>query len=218
MVKAENAHDGERGFARWNRGYVKYKSHANMLDQMMDVIVEDRFDLPDHQKRVVRGIANGKEVQMVFVVNHRKMWIKRDDQEAKLLESAVPVQTEHPFAAFASFAAYLNDDVRLTVVGDATIEQQSTVHISAESDKLGHQDLWFDRNTGLLAKRQRPVPRGNSEKVGIMDAFFNDYKEVEGGMVPMRIRMFVDGEVATDVTLIDVTFSVEFDESTFAKP
>src|SRR5262245_35455487 len=50
--KALHAHGGEKSFARWKCGYVKYRTKGGIVpSQFGEVTLEDTFQLPGHFKR-----------------------------------------------------------------------------------------------------------------------------------------------------------------------
>ena len=52
----------------------------------------------------------------------------------------------------------------------------------------------------------------------IVETTYEQYKDVDGGMVPMRIKAVQDGKMLVDLTLVDLKFADKFDDDTFAKP
>jgi hypothetical protein len=109
-------------------------------------------------------------------------------------------------------------DPRLTKLDAEKVDGREALVVRAESEELGQMDLYFSKQTGLLLKLKRRLPGTDPDKPVVMETFFEDYKEVEGGMVPMRIKGLQGGKPFLDLTLIEVKFADKFDEGTFAKP
>ncbi len=216
--KAVKIYGGEKVFSRWNCGYVKYKTKGGIIPpQLGEVTVEDTFQLPGHFKRVTLVPASGRELQTVFVVNHGKAWTKHGDAPAEPGDNDFTEKTEHPFAGFCNLVPLTEKGIRLTKLGEKIIDGRKAMAIRVQSDKLGDVDFYFGSQTGLLLKSSKSLP-AEGEKRSVVESYLDDYKDVQGGKVPMRIKGMQDGRVILDVTLIDVKFAEKLEDSTFAKP
>lgn len=219
LSKAVKAYGGKKAFSRWNCGYLKYKSKGGIVPTSIgEVTLEDTFQLPGHFKRITRTKANGTELVMSFVVNNGKGWKKRGDEEAEPIENTFTNRTEHPFAGFCNLTPLTEAGVQLTKLGNEKIDARQTVGLRAKSAKLGEVDFYFDLETGLLLKSRKSLPTATPDKRAVMESFLDNYKEVQGGQVPMRIKGIRDGKIILDVRLIDVKFADKIEEGKFAKP
>lgn len=219
VAKAVKAYGGKKAFSRWNCGYVKYKPKGGILPaQIGEVTLEDTFQLPGHFKRITRVTANGKELVMAFVVNHGKGWKKRGNEPAEAIDNEFTKRTEHPFAGFCNLTALTEAEVRLTKLKKAKVDGKEAIGVQAQSEKLGKVDFYFSSKTGLLLKTSKFLPSADPDKPTVMDTYLGNYKEVQGGKIPMRIKGFRNDKVIVEVDLIDVKFADKFDESVFAKP
>jgi hypothetical protein len=217
--KAVKAHGGKKAFSRWNCGYLKYKTKGGFVPaQFGEVTLEDTFQLPGHFKRITRMDAGGKELVMFFVINQGKGWTKQGDGPAKPIDNDFTKKAEHPFAGFCNLAPLTEADVRLTKLGEVKIGDRPAIGVRVQSDKLGEVDFYFSSQTGLLLKSRKSLPGADADKPAIMESFLDDYKDVQGGKVPMRIKGARDGKAILDMTLIEVKFADKFEDSTFAKP
>jgi hypothetical protein len=50
------------------------------------------------------------------------------------------------------------------------------------------------------------------------ESFLDDYRNIQGRMVPMQIRAFQDGQPILDITMIEVKFLEKVASSEFEKP
>ncbi|MCI0463540.1 MAG: hypothetical protein L0Z62_41920 [Gemmataceae bacterium] len=219
VEKAARVLGGEKAVSRWNCGYVKYDTRGGIFPaEIPEATVEDTFQLPGHFKRVARVRAGGRELSMVSVVNHGKGWVKHGNAEARAIDNKVTEETEHQFAHFCGVAGAMRPDVRLTKLGVDKVRGRTVLGVRAESDEEGQLDLYFDQQTGLLATVKKPVPGGAGVQRGFMETHLDDYKDIHGAMVPMRIRGVQNGKALLDVTLLEVRFADRFPEGTFSKP
>jgi hypothetical protein len=219
IAKALKAHGGEKAFSRWNCGYLKYRTKGGVVPaEFGEVTVEDTFQLPGHFKRVTRIAAGGKVLSMVFVINHGKGWTKKGDAPAEPIDSDFTQKTEHPFAAFGNLAPLMGKEIRLTKLGEEKVDRREAMGVRVQSDKLGEVDLYFESQTGLLLKSKKSLPASDRNKPAIIESFLDDYKDVQGSKVPMRIKGVQHGTVILDVTLVDAKFADKLEDNTFAKP
>lgn len=219
VIKAVKAHGGEKSFTRWSCGYLKYKTKGGVVPaQFGEVTVEDTFQLPGHFKRVTRMDDSGKELLMVFVVNHGKGWTKKGDAPVEQSENNFTEKTEHPFAGFCSMAPLADAEVRLTLLGTEKVNGKNAIGIRAQSEKLDEVDFYFGSQSGLLLRSRKLLQGDEAAKPSVMEVSLDDYMDVQGTMVPMRIKGSREGKSILDVTLIDARFADKFDESSFTKP
>jgi hypothetical protein len=217
--KAVKAHGGKKAFTCWSCGYLKYKTSGNFIPaQLGEVILEDTFQLPGHFKRVTHMEVNGKERLLVFVINHGKCWTKKGDAPAEPSDNNYTKRTEHTFAAFCNLAPLTEAGARLTKLGAKKVNGEKAIGLRAESKKLGEVDFYVSMQTGLVLKSRKLVPGTDQNKPSIMESFLENYKNVKGIQVPMRIKGAQDGKPIVDVTLIEARFANTFEDNTFAKP
>jgi len=219
VSKAIKAHCGERASARWRCGYVKYTTKGGVVPAAVgEVTVEDTFQFPGHFKRIARTEVGGKEMPVIYVLNHGKGWSKKGNAPAEPIDSRFTESTQHPFGGYSDLSLLTRSDVPLTKLGVEAINGKEAIGIRARSDKIGERDYFFASQSGLLLKSKVTVSGPEGTKPHVMESMFSDHKEVQGVPVPMRRKGTLDGEANLDLTLIEVRFADKFDESTFAKP
>ncbi len=219
IEKAVKAHGGEKAFSCWRCGYVEYKTKGGFIpSQLGEVTNQDTFQLPGHFKRVTLVDAGGKELRMIFVVNNGKGWTKKGDGPAEPSDNDFTEKTEHPFAGFCNLAPLTDAEASLTKLPGEKVGGENTHGIRAKSDKLGQVDFYFGLRTGLLLKSRRSTPGTDPDKPGNMVTFLDDYKNVQGIQIPMRITGIKDGKPFLDVTLIQARLQENFEERIFGKP
>lgn len=217
--KAVMAHGGEKAFVRWNCGCLKYKVKGDSVPGPRgEVTFEDTFQLPGHFKRITYMDVGGKELSMVFVINHGKGWSKEGDAPADPIDNDFTKRTEHPVAGCFNLLPLTEGGTRLTTLGEEKIDGQGAMGVRVQFDKLGEVDFHFGKQTGLLLRIKKSLPGAERDKPAVIETFLYDYKDVQGGKVPMRIKVVQDGKEILDEILLDVKFTDKFGENTFSKP
>src|SRR5262245_26680190 len=89
----------------------------------------------------------------------------------------------------------------------------------------GYHDvlLCFDKETGLLARSERPikVQSGSPQEIGkvlIEEKLYTDYQTTDGVRWARRIITKIDGKVRNETEVLEFKFHEKLDDAVFAKP
>jgi hypothetical protein len=227
--------EAQGDFAQWSKGYVKYTLPADMTPlAAITAVSEDTFNLPGQQRRVLRmkskfpDRAAFSEVIETTVINQGEGWQKTEwfttkEQPEKLLGEARSLnldrsekETMHRLAYYWDLTPAAKSGTKLTKMGEEQVNDHSAVVIRMQGEKDRPLDLSFDKENGLLVA----MIAGNERVI------LEDYQKVQGGMVPMRIRVTpLSGSADSDkwakpyeFQLLEVKLIDKFDEHAFAKP
>ena len=132
------------------------------------------------------------------------------------IENRFTERSSHPFADIIDFTIVLDQDVKKTVVGED--KATAAIVVKFESGRFPPVDYYFDNRTALVAKFKKTATHPFTKKEGVMQTNLSEWKLVQGGKMPMRIRGLVDDEPFMDVTITDLQFFDKLDDSEFAKP
>jgi hypothetical protein len=202
----------------WNRGFVKYKAKIGIWPiEDGESVVEDTFDLPRHWKRFVRAKTPSQEFQMLFVINDGKGWKKIGDGETQPAEMKYEME-QHDFAMFWNFAPSLEEKREFKRLGEEEIENHAAIVVQVKPDEQTNTELYFDKHNGLLIKSKKSIPGKTPQTRMIMESFLEDYRNIQGRMIPMHIRSFQDGQPILDITMIEVKFLEKVASSEFEEP
>ncbi len=82
----------------------------------------------------------------------------------------------------------------------------------------GHRDvkLYFDNETGLLAKRENTLEAAGKEIT--QEVFFSDYQEKDGLKHYHKIIAHQNGKKVLEAKVIDLEFFDKLNAKVFAKP
>ncbi|MCW5776918.1 MAG: hypothetical protein KIS87_10810 [Phycisphaeraceae bacterium] len=91
----------------------------------------------------------------------------------------------------------------IETVGKVALGDRQVYHVRAFTQNDKEAAVYFDADTGLLAAKATTMTNGPSKDV--IRALFQDYKDVEGVMIPMRIVQAINRvEYRVQYTRIDV--------------
>jgi hypothetical protein len=216
-LKAIAAH-GQGGPNLWKCGHIKYTTRGGILPAMLGLVtVEDVFQFPGHLRRAVQMNDSGEPRTMVFVVHEPDAWMKAGDAPVQAIPNQLQGATQHVFGGFCDLSVLSDSQLRLDGLGPRKLRGRDTVGIRMHVTTSAPAELYFDRMTGLLFVSRRVVS-SDSPRGSMIETVLDDYKNVEGMMIPTRITGTRDGEPVIDVTILDVAFSDAVDHSAFDKP
>jgi hypothetical protein len=219
LASAIKAFGGVEKLSRWDVGKLKYRVTGSMLGAMQspqykNTVIEETFQYPDYWKRIVWTDILGKKAWLMWVYNKGTTWEGRMGVGAVPYETPVKEQDEHVFARLIDLRPIHSSQEKLEIAGEETLGGRDTVVIRTENG----MELYFDKQRHTLTRTKALVtdPRTGRKALTITD--FRDYKEVQGGALPMRIQVYTDGKMAFDLTFIEVQFLESIDEAEFRKP
>jgi hypothetical protein len=228
VARALSALGGEEKLARWNVGVIKYKVAVEPLPPTilarLDVVIEEAFQLPGHMKRSVTGKAGDEDFKMAWVVNDDKGWLKRKDdppvpiKNDKQSKKAIVNLARHSFASFFAVNELSADGVTLKVMGEEKVEGRPCIVVQGEAETRETVHFCFDKTNALVLKSKKTAAHPLTGKMALLESYMSDYKDIDGGSVPMRIRATSDGKPIFDIKFIDLKFPRKLDEKVFAKP
>jgi hypothetical protein len=102
---------------------------------------------------------------------------------------------------------------KLTVTGKAKVGDHDVYVLDGQPSEGGPEKLYFDTQTGLLAKLEMPSPQGS----GTVTVVFEDYKAVDGVKIPVTVHQDMP-EISLLIKMEDVKQNVPVDDAKFNKP
>jgi len=121
------------------------------------------------------------------------------------------------------FLFFRDKDHKLSPLGACKVGDQAAVGVKASRKGDADIKLYFDRDTGLLLKREReevqPAPSGEKPPPPIAEEIlYENYKEVGGIKYPSKKTSRRDKQITSEEEVIEFKIVEKFDEKTFAKP
>jgi hypothetical protein len=221
VERSVKAFGGADKLNRWSTGKITWKPKSEAMSARVggEVTIEDVFQLPGHSKRITRVSVNGREESIIWVLNDGKGWRKRSDGGGTVeITNDATKQKFHVLANFFLITSLLEKGVTMTVSGEEKVAGRPVILVKVESDKLGKAEYCFDTATALLVKSKKTGPNPFTNEQAVLESLMSDYKDVEGGKVPMHISAFAGGKAILEVAITKVEFHDKIDPAEFAKP
>jgi hypothetical protein len=156
----------------------------------------------------------------VLVVNRDRGWLVMNGQTRELDKEALAEEKERLYGNWVATLLPLADGkFRLTHLGESKAGDRAVVGVEVISD--GHRPvrLFFDRETGLLAKKETraKAPQGTGEDV-TEEVVFSDYRPADGVKHASKVKVFVGGKLTAETEITAHRPAKELDDKHFARP
>jgi len=220
ITRAIQAHGGTEVLTKYKAVTSKEKGKFHGLSQALEFTSETSMQLPDRVRTEVRSKVGNEEFVLIQVVNGEKGWVKIGDRTATMNQEMLAEAKEQLNYATISHLVYLkNKDYKLSPLGEVKVGSRPAVGIRVEHKGYRDVNLFFDKDKGLLLKietRGKDLAQGGQEYTATI--LYDDYKKVEGMMVPHKITIEHNGKPYVEGEVVEVKIAEKLDESVFAKP
>jgi hypothetical protein len=160
----------------------------------------------------------GMTIDALGVVNGNKAWesvlgVSREVTGEKLEQTLAEVYSIH----VSSLVPLLTEkEFRLSTAGEREVNGKKTAAVKVEREQKPAITLFFDKETGLLAKVER---KAKDELQGwkevLSELYFDDYKDIGGRKYYTTMRNAQDGKPVMEVILFDQKFEEKLDPKLF---
>ena len=182
-------------------------------------VIEDWWQMPDQYKTTSRFELGGKKVSQTQVLDGETGWTQRDGVTIDMPKEAVAEMREQKYAEDLDRLGFLKDKgTDLTALGESKVRDRAAVGVLVESK--GHRDvrLWFDKENGLLVKREHRVLDSGPGKEVLQEVVFSDYRETAGVKYYRTLTVYRGGKKVIQAKVREIEFFDKLDKKVFAKP
>jgi hypothetical protein len=220
IARAIKAHGGSDNLTKFKAQVSKEQGKFHNLGQTIDFTSVTSLQLPDRLCSEVQFNAGGQKITVIQVINGNKGWFKFGDKTEEMNKDMLAEAREQMNAANISYLVCLNNkEYKLSPLGEVQIGDRPAIGVRVERKGYRDVNLFFDKDKGLLLKletRSKDLMRGGQEYTSTI--WYDDYKKVEGIMVPHKTKIEHDGKPYVEAKTIEVKISEKLDDSVFEKP
>ena len=218
--KAIKAHGGEANLAKFPAYTAKGTGNFYGLGEGIPYDGEWFFQGGTQQSFMVESKVNNMTFKFLRVVNGDKGWIKLNDGEAmNMSKDELAEEQELLFASTVTRLYALKDkSFELAVIGEAKVGEKPAIGIRVS--KKGHRDisLYFDRQSHLLLKSERPAKDVKAGQEYIETTLLDGYKAFKGVQHATKVVIQKDGKRLVDVEMTDYQPLEKLDATVFKRP
>jgi hypothetical protein len=167
------------------------------LDQPVDLDTEWTVLVPDKLRLQVTVLVQGHTIDLLMILNGEKMWFLMNGQ----LQDSPPEQlsemlTEMNRTWATSLTPLLaSDEFQLAIAKEKVVNGKPAAGVAVRNGKRPIVTLYFDKETGLLVKREATVKdMGSDDKEVLEEAVVSDYKEAGGRKYHTKVVVTRDGK------------------------
>jgi hypothetical protein len=153
-----------------------------------------------------------------MVVNGDNGWVKADGRTRGMTREELEEHREGTYSTWVlSLVPLRNEEFKLSVLGEAQVGGRPTDGVKAS--RQGHFDvnMYFDRETGLLAMTETRFKEARSGKEVSQETILGGYKEVSGIRSPTKVSIKRDGKLVVEAS-IELSYLERLDGRVFAQP
>ena len=162
------------------------------------------------------------EIEGVFtiVLNGDKGWVKaggvvndlpKDQFDSQLLEQRARIIT--------SLLPLKDKAFQLKTLADAKVGKDSAQVVQVSRKDYPETKLFFSKKTGLLVKSEFRTKAAEQEfKEVNQEAYYSDYRDVDGVKRPHKIVVKRDGKLFVESATVEMKASDKLDDKVFGRP
>ncbi len=160
------------------------------------------------------AVHGSDEENGLMVCDGNNAWQKFGDQEphafgdAELAEARVALDLRRELKLKELFP-------KMGFKGKESVGGREVYVISAATAQGSPEQLYFDRETGLLVRQDSKLE--GPDGLRFLEVDYEDYREVDGVRLPFTIRR-LDVDSTSTFKVLEVKHNVPIDEAKFAKP
>jgi hypothetical protein len=219
LEKAIKAHGGAEKLNKLRAVQAKSKGNIQLLGGL-DFTQEMTTSFDGKFKEVMNLEINGKKANVVTLYNGQKGSLTLNGMDQELPEKVLEELKEASYAIKAARLVPLLTDpmYTLSALGEVKVNDKPAVGVKVSSK--GHRDisLYFDKDTGLLAKTESRKLDGQTMQEVDEERIVTEYQDVDGQKAAKKLVVNHDGKKFMELEVSDIKFLDKVDDSEFQKP
>jgi hypothetical protein len=218
LDKAAKAHGGAEKLAKFQAAKTKSKGTIDLAGGIT-FTSDSAFQHPDKFKESVELDVMGNKVTVVTVYNGGKGWIvtngNASEMDEKILE-AFKDQTH--FMQLMRWTFLKDNKCEFVPLGEAKVNDKPAVGVKVSAK--GHKDvnLYFDKETGLLAKVERQTLDAMTGTDVPEERIITEYQDIDGLKIAKKVVINRDGKKFMEVEVVEHKPQEKLDADEFGKP
>jgi hypothetical protein len=222
ITKAIKAHGGEDVLVKMKAARTQNKGKMKLPGVgEVEFTQEVSYMLPDKFKESLSIEINNQKITVTTIVNGDKVSIDAGGNEVPINDDIKKALKEaQEMMKAARLTSLLSDkDVKLSLVGESKVEGKAVMGVHIESKGKKEFNMFFSRETGLLAKLEHRTLSAATQKEVTEERIILEYakKDKDGPPMPKKVVVKHDGEQFLEAEVIEVNLLESIDESEFKK-
>jgi hypothetical protein len=219
IERAIQAHGGQARLARARADRVKLKGTLLVGGNRVPFVSETTVQLPGQFKSVVQLSGGGQTHTVVHLLNGQQARVILDGQGQELTSvSREQLRQALSLDQAIRLVPLLSDpSFRVALLGETAVSGRPALGLLVTVGGQRELRLYFDKATALLVKSEHLQDGPEGKKVR-QEAFYGDFRDVEGVRRPGKVIAFRDGARIMEAELVDVKYFERIDPAEFTRP
>jgi outer membrane lipoprotein-sorting protein len=212
--KAIKAGGGEEKLAKFKSQTFSETGKYYGTGAALDYTGEYAVQLPDRFRMEIKGV-------FTMVVAGDKGWLKDPNGTVEMSKEQLDNERRNLRGGeIASLLPLKDKAFTITLQPEAKVDDKAVAVVKVTRKEWPEVVLSFDKSSGLLVKTEQMVKsmedlKGKELK---QEAYYKDFKDVEGCKMPTKIVIKRDGKDFVEATLSDIKPAEKLDPKLFEKP
>lgn len=216
--KAIKAHGGADKLDRGKAIVSKSKGTMHVGGMAIDIQQENVF----HQgkfKEELKMTVMGQEITVTVGYDGKDGWINANGMDVPVEEKVLTELQEASYGQKLGRLTFLKDkSVELSALPETKVNGKPAVGVKVASKDRRTVDLYFDKETGLLARIDREALDQMSGNLVKEERIILEFMEVDGVKVPKKVLVNRDGNKFIEAEVQEVKYLDKVEDNTFKKP
>ena len=219
IAKAIKAHGGEEALTKFQAGQTRAKGKIELLGGL-EFTQQSSFMLPDKLKETVDMEVMGQQVRVVSIVNGTKLSIEANGQEVPVEDKVKDMLKDAGYAMKVSRLVPLVKEkgFELAPLGEVKVNDKPAVGVRVSSKGEKDISLFFDKETGLLAKVERRAVDPMAGNEITEERIITEYTKTDGVPTAKKVTVNHDGSKFMELEILETKRVEKLEDSEFAKP
>jgi len=220
IEKAVKAHGGAEKINKAKFLQIKIRGKLELFGGI-EMTQDTSLKFTGKFKEVTELDVNGQKVKVISVFDGNKASIMANGQQVDVTDK---IQEEFKEAAYlmtkiGHLTNLLTDkSLQLTLLGESKVEDRPAVGVKAASKGHRDIDLFFDKESGLLAKIQSRKNDLQTMQEVDEERIIKEYQDVDGQKAPKKVLVNHDGKKYLEAEVLEVKYPDDIEDSEFQKP
>lgn len=220
VEKAIKAYGGEEKLAGIKAIRIKSKGNIDVLGQTIAFTSNGVQQLTGQVRNEITLDIMGQQLTILQICDGKKGWFRLMDNTMELEGDLLKeMQAQAHSTRVTTLVPLLKDKAfTLAPLGEVKVKGKPALGVKVTAKDQRDIDLYFDKETGLIAKVARQAFDSNTMKEVMQEMIFSDFKETDGLKHATKVLMNHDGKKLLELDITEYKLIDKLDASEFAKP
>jgi hypothetical protein len=219
IAKAIKASGGTDKLNKYQGARAKSKGTLMIQGLKLPFTEEVVTQLPGKFKEVLDLDVMGNKISLTTVYNGENAWINANGKLQDLDDKVLTELKEAANLLRINHLPNLKDKkYEVTLVGEVKVNDRPAVGIKVATKGFRDANLYFYKDTGLLAKVERRMVDTMSGQEVTEERIVTEYQDVDGIKTAKKLKVLRDGKDFLDSEVVETKHEEKVDDGEFAKP